>query len=459
MKIKITEGPYKGYMADVISVSKKQHVLPGQKKYTSSSYKVSVNDLLSPKLTTVYDNEFIETQDFKRKRKSSSPKSIVNKKRSRGSSDFINSSYSSRSNSRGSSRSQEQDQDYKDNFEYFNFLQEKHKKDQVYLDVNDFITLMNIEADYNLVKNFSSDIKEIIKKYFKNKEINIKLFIIAYFFVHFNMTSSNIPYRPQYVELVAPNDNFLYILNAAIYNKFINKQIDIDKYQEYISVILESKNTFIKKSTQYSKKILQDIRKSKKFTPELEKQRFFKNNITNTQALDIKKNIIKNIINNIKKRSFTKNINKDFLLKKLNDLLYSNKDRDILIKDQNELLYRDIRTSEDINKSPTEKMFNEIKKKIQGEIAFKINEIMYKGDSIIDDIVKSQIKDILKLKLNEKSLDSKERNTLKEYYNNIGDKSYISRLSSEQKGFVENYNKAYNALLKFNLETRPSTMK
>lgn len=467
MKISINKGPYKGYTADVIDIIKKQHKLSGEKKYTTSVYKASLNSFLdgNKKIIEVTEDQ-IETPEqietFQKRKRTSS--SSTNNKKKRVSSSIGSprsfKSTSAKSNTSDNSGSNDE-KEYKNNFQYFNFLQKQNIKDQVYLDTNDFITLLQIEADFDLVKKYSEDIKEIIKRYFKTKEVNTRLFIIAYFFVHFNSISSNIPYKPQYRDIVSPNDNFLYILNASIYNKFINKHVDIPKYQEYISIVLDAKNTFIKKSIQYSQKILQDRQKSKKmYTPVLEKQRFFKKNISNIQALEIKQNIIKNIIDNIKKRSYAKNVDKYELLKKLNELFYNNIDKDFVINDQNELLYGDIKTktSNDLNNTPTEKMFNEIKKKIQGDILFKMNELKYKDDNDVNEIVKNQIKDIIKIRLNDTSLSDKERTLLKDYTYNIGNNSYISNLPQKEKEFLENYNKAFNALSKFNINNRINTL-
>lgn len=421
-QVLITKGPYKGYIGEILTQEKGDYIII----LATDGKRINVSK---------------ENVLFSNKRKNSESTERDTKKYKRSSSS-ITESVGKSSNSSRESGSLQNEKEYKDNFQFFNFIQEQNKKDSLKNDVEEFLKTMNIDYSYELLKNFTDDIKEIINsKSIKSKEINIKLFIVAYFFVHFNTIGSNIPYEPYYREFVAPNDNFLYILNASIYKKFINKNINPVEYQNYIKDILEYKGTFIKKyvtakSIKYSKRKTKQV-----FVPQLETMRFFSKKLSNDEIFREKQQLINNVINNLKTKKIPPSINMDELIKKLTDMLY-NKPSSISPK----------------NPSPTDDLFKKIKTQLNSELAKRLDTLSLRGEEEIENLVKSQIKDFVKLKIKDSDVSTKEKKILNDYSSHIGDRGFIDKLDENDKKFVENYNKAYVSLLKFNLQNRKSTI-
>lgn len=430
----VTKGEYKGYTGIVINVSKGQLMvrLDANNRIIYIP-KEDTEPLLGQK------SEGINSKSYSSRNLSSSLKSTK--------------TFSSVVNSGKSSNRIVSNEFRKGN--YFENLEEKLKKIQnpFLYDTSQFMQLTDLQESFS-EENVARDISEIVSKSsLSNKQINIKLFIIAYFFVQLNKRNMQLPYKASFRDIVAPNDDYNYILNASIKTKFLPKtQADVGVLKEYIKIILKYLNFEIIKAVSRAE-VLDKIRERRMnikfpeiFVPNLGTMKIIKerSSFAQKKAIEIRNNIIQGYINDINngKMTIPANMDKNAIVEKLKELM-------------GKTMLRTPSPSKKDSNDYINTLFNTIKLK-EREL---YNEIKFPDVAApIKERIINKISDLVISRVNNQMFDEKSANIITNYVKNIDKPDYYRQLTSSEKGIVEPYRRYYKLLVENNTKVLPGRL-
>ncbi len=336
---------------------------------------------------------------------------------------------------------------------YFENLEEKLKKIQnpFLYDVSQFMQLTDLQGSFS-EDGVAKSISDIVSKSsLSNKEINIKLVIIAYFFVELNRRNMQLPYRASFKDIVAPNDDYTYILEASVKIKFLPKtQADAGLLEAYINAILAYLNIGIVKAVNRAE-VLDRIRERRMnikfpeiFVPKLQTMKFVKerSSVAQKKAAEIRNTIVQGYITDINsgKMTIPANIDRDFVVEKLKELLEKERVR-----------------------TPSPGKGNDYISALVNSIKLKENEL-YNEIKFLDleapikERIKNKITGLVVSRVNNQMFDEKTANILVNYIKNIDNPDYYRQLSSSQKTLVDPYRRYYKLLVDNNVRALPGRL-
>ena len=306
-------------------------------------------------------------------------------------------------------------------------------KDNIFLhDVTNAIDLLDLSDIYSSSK-VAEDIIEILKNTpsLIINTVDKKLFIIAYFFVDLNKKNLQIPYKPYYKDFVKPNDNYEYILNAAIKNKFIaSDKADTKQLEDYIQAVL----TYYKISIVpyvIRENLLDKIREARL---NVKYKSIFKPNTT------VMKIFMKRDSDIVKERKNLRNEAINEAIDKITNneiTIPANVDKNYILK----MLKADNLSINEETKSPSKKFLNNIAKMIRNKE--NENSVIYNMSNPINNKAKMVVNDFINSRINSNFYTDDKVKVLLNYIENIGNNKYFSSLSQNDRSFLEPYRNYY----------------
>lgn len=442
--VRITKGEYKGYTGTIVAYENGKYVV-----------RVDANNkiiYLDKEGIAPLDNQnYVELANIK----GSSPVSSTVKSSQKSTASKSMSRLQSRSASKTGSSSGSFKEEVRPG-NYFKNLEQKLKETQnPYLfDVSEFLQLMDIEASFSGIKEATIIGDIISESELKNKEVKTKLFVIAYFFVQLNRRNMQIPYKLMFKNIVAPNDDYNYIMNASLLMKYIQKaQVDTELLEKYINTILGYLNIGLVSYIDRAE-VLEKIRERRaqiKFprnlTPKISPMKFVQRKSSDLKPEFFVKrdNIITGYINDIRSGKITipANVDKSFIVSSLQDLL----DKKMMVK------------TPVLSKNPDISALNSIVNAIKINERQLWNELKYPDvEKPIKEDIKNKIKDLVVARINNQLLSQRDANILRSYVNNIENPEYFRNLTNSEKTIVDPYRRYFNLLVENSLSVLPGQL-
>lgn len=494
--VRIIKGEYKGYTGTIVAYENGKYVV-----------RVDANNkiiYLDKEGIAPLDNQnYVELANIKG--------SIPLSSRTKSSQKSTASKSVSRSQFRSASKTGSRSGSFKEEVRpgnYFKNLEQKLKETQnPYLfDVSEFLQLMDIEASFSGIKEATIIGDIISESELKNKEVKTRLFVIAYFFVQLNRRNMQIPYKLMFKNIVAPNDDYNYILNASLLMKYLQKaQVDTELLEKYINTILGYLNiglvSYIDRAEVLEK--LREKRAQIKFprnlTPKISPMKFVQRKSSDLKPEFFAKrdNIITGYINDIKSGKITlpANVNKDevvyklekFIGKKINSIdilkevaspiINENKSSSFKKRNKSSLelgiflprmnassskklkISSKTQREKQIEKDPTKAYINSILQSIKIRERQIYRNLKYPDmEKPIKSKIQDKIKNLILSRINAQMIGGKSADILISYANNIENPEYFRNLTNSEKIIVDPYRRYFNLLVENSLSVLPGQL-
>lgn len=255
--------------------------------------------------------------------------------------------------------------------------------------------------------------------------------------------------------IVAPNDDYNYILNASLLMKYIQKaQVDTELLEKYINTILGYLNTSLVSYIDRAE-VLEKLREKRaqiKFprnlTPKIPTMRFFQRKSSEIRPgfFIERDNMITEYINDVKSGKITlpANADKNFIISGLQDLLGTKSM---------------INTPDLKNKNPDISALNSTINAIKIKERQLWTQLKYPDiEKPIKEIIKNKIKDLVVSRIDNQLLSQREANVLRSYVNNIEKPEYFRNLTNSEKTIVDPYRRYFNLLVQNRVDVLPGLL-